>query len=419
MSPSLALAGALATSVLAGAFVSTGAQAAPHHRLAAPLCRSLSAEVAAGSSGRGPVFLASYRSGPGEAAVPLPLRSSAFSYDNALAAIALVACGDLASARRVADAFLHALGNDRTFGDGRIRNAYRAGGVAPVVLLPGWWEPSTKSWAEDPYQNGTATGNVAWVALSLLTLAQATDDARYVAGTRTLLDWIARNAQDPDGAKPGVLGGFDGFDPSQTRLAWKSSEHNVDVLAVALWYGRATRDGAFSALASSSRRFVDDAFLPGPGCFAMGTGPDGRMNGDGHLALDAQLWPLFAVADAPTEWQRALGCAEARMGVPGGFDFDDDRDGLWVEGTAQAAFTYRALGRGERANELLDGLAREVSGSGWLYATREPRLTTGLKIGPQSTTKDFFYFRRPHLGATAWAVLAATGWNPFTGQRLD
>jgi len=30
----------------------------------------------------------------------------------------------------------------------------------------------------------------------------------------------------------------------------------------------------------------------------------------------------------------------------------------------------------------------------------------------------FTYAHRPHLGATAWAALAAQRWNPFTGRRL-
>jgi hypothetical protein len=41
---------------------------------------------------------------------------------------------------------------------------------------------------------------------------------------------------------------------------------------------------------------------------------------------------------------------------------------------------------------------------------------TGLAIGPSSITDDFYYFHLPHLGATAWAVLAAIGFNPFTGR---
>jgi hypothetical protein len=50
------------------------------------------------------------------------------------------------------------------------------------------------------------------------------------------------------------------------------------------------------------------------------------------LALDTQLWPHLAIMDAPTEWRRSMTCIEARMSVPGGYDFNDDRDGLWIEG---------------------------------------------------------------------------------------
>jgi hypothetical protein len=111
--------------------------------------------------------------------------------------------------------------------------------------------------------------------------------------------------------------------------------------------------------------------------------------------------------------------AERQLGVGGGFDFNNDRDGLWVEGTAQAALALRILGRANDASKLLDGLASQISPSGYLFATREPRITTGLKITSASTEPDFFYYRRPHLGATAWAVLAGTGWNPFNGRILE
>lgn len=85
-----------------------------------------------------PTFLASYRKGSDEEDVPPTLRSSAFSYDNALAMIALLSCDKADAARQTVDAFLIALLADRSFQDGRILNAYRAGIVKErPVLLPG------------------------------------------------------------------------------------------------------------------------------------------------------------------------------------------------------------------------------------------------------------------------------------------
>jgi hypothetical protein len=380
------------------------------------LCAGLSRAVRDAGPEGSPVFVASYRPGANEAAVPPALRSSAFTYDNALAAVALVACGKVQHAIRIGDALVAAVGNDRTFPDGRVRNAYRAGPAEAggKALLPGWWDERAGLWAEDSYQDGTATGNVAWAALALLTLYDATHDGRYLSASGALLRWIDANTRAPDGV--GFTGGVDGFDGQQTRLTWASTEHNVDVASAAEWHDRAAGQHTFGDMAKSARAFMARSFLNKEGCFVLGTNPDGALASPVHLALDAQLWPLL-LPQAPAAWRAALSCAERSLSVAGGFDFDNDRDGLWVEGTAQAALTYRVLGQGERAADLLEGLRQDLSPSGWLYATRGERLTTGLKIGPQSKEADFFYFRRPHLGATAWAAIAAQGWNPFTGKR--
>lgn len=377
------------------------------------LCRALSGAVERTAPGGDPVFLASYEPGPNEKSVPLPLRSTAFSYDNALAATALAACGDLRRARQIGEAFLAAIESDRTFEDGRIRNAYRAGPVRErPVLLPGWWDTANNRWSEDRYQDGTATGNVAWVALALLNLRDATQDPRFEEAASRLAAWIRTRTARRDA--PGFTGGLDGYDPEQASLGWASTEHNLDIVALGMRLGKADD----RAMAGSARTFLDAAFDDAAGCFRMGTDADGRMRGVEAIALDTQLWPLLGVADPPQTWRRALSCATARLGVPGGFDFNDDRDGLWVEGTAQAALTYRSVGEEAAAEALLQTLASQQAPSGWLYASREARLTTGLRIGPTSTQDDFFYFRRPHLGATAWAALAALGHNPFTGGRV-
>jgi hypothetical protein len=132
--------------------------------------------------------------------------------------------------------------------------------------------------------------------------------------------------------------------------------------------------------------------------------------------LDAQLWPLL-LDQAPLDWRHALDFARRVHGVPGGFDFSDDRDGLWVEGTAQAALAFKRVGRLEEAREFLQEIARQKSPGGYLYATREPQVSTGLALTPGSTTADFYYYRRPHLGATAWAVLADLDRNPFSATH--
>lgn len=379
-------------------------------------CSGLTKAVTSRAPAGKAIFLPSYEAGPGENNLPLGLASSAFVYDNALAAIALAACGDVANAQLIGNALRRAVRQDRTFADGRIRNAYRAGVLNEgAPLLPGWWDKQTNAWAEDAAQDGTSTGNVAWAALALLTLHQATGEEAYLADAERLMDWIVTNASCEGGR--GFCGGFHGFDPNQVRLNWSSTEHNVDVYAVAQWLFRLTQKEKYRLAAAQSRLLLDTAFRGDS--FLLGTKPDGSLADPAVIALDVQLWPWMAIPDAPKQWRTALGYSERHLAVDGGFDFDGDRDGVWVEGTAQASLAYRIAGDLARSEALLASLHADRSASGLLYATRKDRISTGLSIDPTSSARDFYYFRRPHLGATAWAALAAVAWNPFLGRKVD
>ena len=392
------------------------AKADPAEDVASRACSALASRVAA-VSGDDPVFLRSYDAGSGEGLNPEPALNAAFTYDNALAVIALQACGNLGAARRIGDALLAASEEDRTGEAGRLRNAYRPGAVHETPVPPmGWWDDAQQRWDEDPYQVGSATGNLAWAALALLTLAEATADSEYTEGAVRIATWAAKASAD-DRAPAGFNGGLYGYDDKAQPLGWKSTEHNVDLAAVFDWLTRLQPEAGWQAQARQARDFVAALWDPEQGRFWVGTLPDGVSINRVNSGLDAELWPLL-LAEAPAEWQGALAYAEQHHAARPGFDFNDDRDGVWWEGTAQAALVYRALGRDDKADRLLKAMARRFSPGGLLWATDAARITTGLALSPSSTTDDFYYFRLPHLGATAWAALAARGWNPFTGAPV-
>jgi hypothetical protein len=225
------------------------------------------------------------------------------------------------------------------------------------------------------------------------------------------MDWVIANTSS--GA--GFRGGFHGYDPEQVRLTWISTEHNVDVYAAAAWLFRITGKSKYADAASEARRFIERAFDVDH--FRLGTKPDGSPADASMLALDVQLWPCMAIPDAPAPWRSALAFAAVHLAVHDGFDFNGDKDGVWVEGTAQASLAYRIAGDPRRSGELQRSLDSDRTPSGFLNATRTAQVSTGLSIDPTKTVADFFYFKRPHLGATAWAALAASAWNPFTGKR--
>jgi hypothetical protein len=115
------------------------------------LCAAIAARVD-DVPGSAPVLLRSWgrrrRARPaGEPA----LATAAFTYDNALAAIALVACGRRAQALRIGEALLAAALADRSGTTGRLRNAYRAGVQAARPVPPmGWWDARRGRWPRTP-----------------------------------------------------------------------------------------------------------------------------------------------------------------------------------------------------------------------------------------------------------------------------
>jgi hypothetical protein len=387
----------------------------PAQRVATRACGALLARVSA-VPGTDPIFLQSYDASTG--ADSLPMLVGAYTYDNALAVIALWACGHRNAALRIADALLAASAGDRSGAVGRIRNAYRPGPVTEMPVPPmGWWSDEESRWVEDPYQVGTASGNVAWAALALLTVAGHAQDDRYRAAAARLARWVAATMLDPH-RPAGFIGGLYGYDETAERLTWKSTEHNTDLAAVFDWLSRLEPDQGWQASAETARAFLAAQWDEASGHFWVGTTPDGITPNRLNAGLDAQLWPLL-LSDAPGSWSQSIRYAEQHHRVSGGFDFNDDRDGIWWEGTAQAALAYRALRRPQEADRLLSEIDGQFSPSGFIWASSRLRLTTGLGLSPASRIDDFYYYRLPHLAATAWAALAAVGWNPFTGAIVS
>lgn len=378
------------------------ASPSPQQTVARRACDAITGRVG-GSTGAS-LLLVSYESG-GKPVEP-PLQTAAFTYDNALAVIALIACDRLPQARRVGEALRLA-----AMRDPRLKNAYRAGSAKDNGPLPnGWWDASANRWQEDAYQAGTSTGNVAWATLAMLALHEATGESRWRDAAVRLGQWIVAHARDETGV-PGFAGGLDGFDPDPARLAWKSTEHNIDAVALFTWLDRGSAAGEWKQAARNALRFVAAQWDAKAGYFRIGALPDGTENLDAS-ALDVQMWAQL-LPGAPPDWRRAVRYAETHYYVTGGFDFNGDRDGLWLEGTAQAALAYEVLGENAGAAPLFATIAGQFAPGGYLYATREAHITTGLAIGAGSTSVDFHYFHQPHLGATAWAALAAQDWNPF------
>ena len=75
-----------------------------------------------------------------------PLISTAsYTYDNAIAAIALMSEGDYETAGLILDALTAGMEKDKEYSD-RFRNAYMAGKASD---LPGYWNDEAEKWFQD------------------------------------------------------------------------------------------------------------------------------------------------------------------------------------------------------------------------------------------------------------------------------
>lgn len=357
----------------------------------------------------------------------LVLRNTAFTYDNALAILAFLADGTadgLRRARLVGDAFVYASDHDRTFRDGRLRTAYAGGDIA---LPPGWIPndrigtvPVAGFFTEvgqtffEVEQGAVDVGNNAWAMIALLALHRRTGAQEYLEAARKLAAFV-RTFRNDVGLFRGFQGGLqDPESPEPTRRPWASVEHNLDVHAGFKTLALLTGDGRWLDDSDHARGFVDAMWDTGKQCYLAGTiDPNTRNALAGQLPLDVQAWSVLARPDDVARHADALDCAERshRTADHGfvGFDFNEDRDGIWFEGTAHMTVADARAGRAAAAEALRQELRRvqqtpPFGDGGGIAAASHDGLSTGF---------DFFFSRRLHVGATAWNVFAQLEFNPF------
>lgn len=321
------------------------------------------------------------------------LESAAFSYDNALAALAFISNGNKTEAKKILDAFLTGIEDDRYMSD-RVRNAYRAGYPS---YLPGWW---SGRWYEDAYQVGTNPGNSAFVALALLQYDRRWGESDYVETACTVMDWVIYNCSD---TSAGFTAGYDGWpeNGSVTVYTTKSTEHNIDAYAAFTRLYELTGKDKYKSAAASAKEFVMSMYSEAEGRFYLGTKTDGKTPVTDTTVLDAQSWAALSLGDS-----RALSCALSMKTGEGGYPFRKSSadNGFWPEGTAFTALALRINASDSEAITALSAMEGVQLASGGFNSSTVPVLDTGL---------GWSYFDVPHIAPAAWYILAINCFNPY------
>ncbi|MDR1764888.1 MAG: hypothetical protein LBR77_02075 [Lachnospiraceae bacterium] len=368
-----------------------------------------------------PVFIKSY--GPADSDGSGILEGMAYLYDNALAAIALTAGGKHEDARRIADAIVYAQEHDRWYTDGRLRNAYAPGDPRSpsgslsergeeFALLPGYYDDEAQSWQEDYYAVSTATGNMGWALLALCRVGENAPDPdrdRYIQAARRLGEFLL-TLESPTG---GFFAGYEGWEHSETKATYLSTEHNIDLVAAFGALGRLTGDGRWQGAADSARRFVMSMYDSRQHCFYTGTLTDGTTVNTGVMPLDTNTWAVLALGDEAPDPRGTLAYIEEHFSYGEGFDYQsrEQGGGVWFEGTGQVCVAYAFMGESARYTSLLAYLRSQAT-DGALPSADRDGLSTGFSDG---SGQALSYGRRMHLGAGAWLAFAELGYNPFDG----
>jgi hypothetical protein len=367
----------------------------------------------------------------------LALRNMAFTYDNALALLAFLAHGtpdSLRRARLIGDAFVYAASRDRFLLDGTLRSGYAASdlalppgwtpnGVEGAVALPGFFCEEPQMFFETG-QEALDIGNNSWAMIALLALSRATADPGYLTAAEDLGAFIQARKIEA-GTYQGFGGGIEDFEndpggpePPMTR-PWASGEHNLDVYAAFTAMAEITGMPAWAEDAEHAAMFVEAIWDPSIGCYRAGTHDPETVNTDpGQLPVDVQAWATLALPDALSLHPDLFACPESfhLLSDAGfmGFDFNEDLDGVWFEGTAQMATAYAssnefALG-GAFQDELQRAQATPPFGdSSGIVASTVDGLSTGF---------GFEYYSRFHIAVAAWNVFAQLPWNPYYQRSL-
>lgn len=352
------------------------------------------------------------------------LSGHAYLYDNAVALFVLSSAGADRQAEKIADAMVFAQEHDRKFRDGRFRNAYVSGDLRAdsgrsaasgrvSVRLPGFWQNG--GWQEDSYTVSTSTGNMAWVILALCKVSERSEKREeYLRAAERAADFTMRFGLQSGG----FAAGYEGWDESQRKLTYLSTEHNIDLipafsaLADAVEERDPDRASAYRDAAERAARFVLSMYDEEHGCFYTGTEADGRTISKGVLPLDTNTLAVLALGDGNEAIRKTLAFVEEHMAVGDGFDFSSgDLDGIWNEGTAQMAVCYAVLGEKEKYEAVMSYLRTQTARDGGLPAADRDNVSTGFVSAGSEELWE--YHNTESIGATGWLALAELKLNPF------
>lgn len=293
--------------------------------------------------------------------------SVSYTYDQAVLAIAALVKGDAPRARDLLNVLKGLQGTDGSF-----CNAY--------------WT-ATRAVQEGARE----VGPTLWVALAAMAWEQFTGDTATFRPMATKACAWAVGFQQADGGIDG------GLDAAGNRLAWASTEHNLDAYAALRRFGQATA-------ATKVKSFLDnvvwrtDHFIVG-------------RNDDSNHVMDVNTWGVMALGLSGTRnynagqyWNLShVRTTKSANGVSYDlFDFNDYVHDIWFEGSAFMVISLGMDNNTFNQQYFLNQILKNQDSTG------------GIQYSLLGTSNGYWTMSSARaISSTAWLLLALHDHNPF------
>jgi hypothetical protein len=303
------------------------------------------------------------------------LSNLASLYDNALSACAFISAGRVDEARSILSFFNQRLNTEMLVGTGGYFQFRNTSG------------PQGNRWL----------GDNAWLLIAIHNYEHTTGDYQFAAMRNALDSWI-RAQQDVDG---GLWGGTD----ATGATIGKVTEAIIDAFNAVHGFD-AFHEGVLLYLEQQRWDTTEQLLVSWPGS-------------NYYYALDNFSWGYCTFEGFP---ERMLDDADRFLNVQlhapsqrhvTGYCFDEDRDAVWMEGTAQMAVAYTKAGNGEKTNSILLEVAKtRLTQAGWSGARGIPYATnqgTGYGGGLLWDGID----TQAATAASTWFIMACNEFDPM------
>ena len=299
-------------------------------------------------------------------------------YDQALAALVFLANGRVVEAERIFDFFADRVSSELKKGPGGFAQLRDRNGV-----------PNNHRWM----------GDNAWLLIALHHYKSATQNPQYNSLMEALEDWL-RSLQDTDG------GLFAGYASDNSLLNYKVTEGMIDAFVAVPGYD-SFHQQLLDYLEADRWDATDQNLM------ALPTNPPYKW------ALDNFSWAYCAFPEYPVATLDAADRFRTTQTATGtgnlleGYDIDEDRETIFMEGTGQMALAFHLAGRMGDKQYFLAEMRKAyfdsptyLNAGGFPYASNPGSGYGSDPLWPTAHTEIA-------LSGGAWYVLAQTGFNPL------